>query len=236
VTAMPGELQSSGRPRRGTSRSCQNPRDDRARNCAITPALFSFQWSEQAPTTQQGRSPDAAQPGRFTDPSSPRPSTTAAPKLGIGPRKRADTTGCRPKTTVDTARGYQGLTRPTRARAVPGATTARRATDDHPFRPSTRSARFMSARATSRACVANRPSTPYHVQLRPSCKKGYSFGTRAISMPAPRCRYGTRTCLSQYVEGGSGPELRRHQGAVRGRYLTTPANTPLASTGTSTGR
>ncbi len=229
------ELQSSGLTTTADFAIMQNSALTIGQNLRNHPDVFSFQWSDLAPTTQQESvTLTAFQQADFTDATftTPVPIISSAEyrsstQLGVSGEKEGpydwvppnywyDTTHLGTDTTVTNAGGSWGYD------------SEESAGDTVPTLDSLN--RFMSA--TDLSSLWQSPKfNQYHLNYEPHCRIGYSFGTLCHFDTALSNRYGTWTSLSQYVEQAQAQDYEDTRAQFEA-FINHANNTPLPSTGT----
>jgi exo-1,4-beta-D-glucosaminidase len=194
------------------------------------PSVFSFQWSDNQPTsTQESVSITGFQAADFY-PQTPliasaeyKSTTTLGPsgqKEGpydwVPPGYWYDTTHLGTDSTV------------TNAGAAWGYDSEESAGDTVPTLDSLN--RFMSPSDLSNLWQ-NTKFNQYHLNYEPRCKTGYSFGTLCNFDTALSSRYGTWTSLGQYVELAQAQNYENTRAQFEA-FIDHAGNTPLPSTGT----
>jgi len=194
------------------------------------PSVFSFQWSDNQPSTQQ----ESVSITGFTQadfyPQNPLISSAeykSSTQLGASGEKEGpydwvppnywyDTTNLGTDTTVTNAGGSWGYD------------SEESAGDTIPTIDSLN--RFMSASDLSNLWQ-NTKYNQYHANYEPRCKTGYSFGTLCHFDTALSSRYGSWSSLNQYVEKAQVQNYENTRAQFEA-FIDHANNTPLPSTGT----
>src|SRR6266851_1702835 len=199
------ELQSSGLTTTADFQIMQNSALTIGQNLRNHPSVFSFQWSDLAPTAQQESvTLSAFQQADFTDStfSSPVPIISSAeyrssPQLGVSGQKEGPYDWVPPNYWYDTTHFDTRDSTQTNAGGSWGYDSEESAGDTVPTLDSL--SRFMSASDLS-SLWQNTKFNQYHLNYEPHCKSGYSFGTLCHFDTALASRYGSWSSLSQYVQ------------------------------------
>jgi exo-1,4-beta-D-glucosaminidase len=208
----------------------QNSAQTIGTNLRNHPSVFSFQWSDNQPTSTQESVSIAGFTAADFYPQTPLIASAeykSTPTLGpagekegpydwVPPNYWYDTTHLGTDTTVTNAGGSWGYD------------SEESAGDTIPTLDSLN--RFMSASDLSN--LWQKPKfNQYHLNYEPRCKTGYSFGTLCHFDTALSSRYGSWSSLAQYVQEAQaqGYENTRAQFEA---FIDHANNTPLPSTGT----
>jgi exo-1,4-beta-D-glucosaminidase len=194
------------------------------------PSVFSFQWSDNQPTTQQ----ESVSITGFTQadfyPQTPLISSAeykSSTQLGASGQKEGpydwvppnywyDTTNLGSDTTVTNAGGSWGYdSEESAGNTVPTLDSLNR---------------FMSASDLSNLWQ-NPKFNQYHANYEPRCKTGYSFGTLCHFDTALTSRFGAWSSLSQYVQEAQVQNYENTRAQFEA-FIDHANNTPLPSTGT----
>ncbi len=229
------ELQTSRETSTADFAIMQNSALTIGQNLRNHPSVFSFQWSDFNPTTQQESvSLTAFQQADFTDStfSNPVPIICSAEyrsctQLAVSGEKEGPYDWVPPDYWYDTT--HLGTdTTVTNAGAAWGYDSEESAGDTVPAMDSLN--RFMSASDLSN--LWQQPKfNQYHLNYEPHCKIGYSFGTLCHFDTALSSRYGTASSLAQYVEQAQALDYEDTRAQFEA-YIDHAGNTPLPSTGT----
>jgi exo-1,4-beta-D-glucosaminidase len=208
----------------------QNSAQTIGTNLRNHPSVFSFQWSDNQPTSQQ----ESVSITGFTNadfyPQTPLIASAeykSTPALGVSGEKEGPYDWVPPDYWYDTT--HLGTdTTVTNAGAAWGYDSEESAGDTVPTLDSL--SRFMSA-----SDLANLWQSPkfnqYHLNYEPRCKIGYSFGTLCHFDTALSSRYGTWTGLAQYVQMAQALDYEDTRAQFEA-FIDHANNTPLPSTGT----
>jgi exo-1,4-beta-D-glucosaminidase len=208
----------------------QNSAQTIGTNLRNHPSVFSFQWSDNQPSSQQ----ESVSITGFTNadfyPQTPLLASAeykSTPTLGISGEKEGPYDWVPPNYWYDTTHLGSDST-VTNAGAAWGYDSEESAGDTVPTLDSLN--RFMSASDLSNLWQ-NTKFNQYHANYEPRCTTGYSFGTLCHFDTALSSRYGTWTSLAQYVEKAQAQNYEN----VRAQYeafIDHANNTPMPSTGT----
>jgi exo-1,4-beta-D-glucosaminidase len=208
----------------------QNSAQTIGTNLRNHPSVFSFQWSDNQPSSQQ----ESVSITGFTNadfyPQTPLIASAeykSTSTLGVSGEKEGPYDWVPPNYWYDTT--HLGTdTTVTNAGAAWGYDSEESAGDTVPTMDSLN--RFMSASDLSNLWQ-NAKFNQFHLNYEPRCRIGYSFGTLCHFDAALSSRYGTWASLAQYVQmaQAQGYEDTRAQFEA---YVAHANNTPLPSTGT----
>jgi exo-1,4-beta-D-glucosaminidase len=208
----------------------QNSAQTIGTNLRNHPSVFSFQWSDNQPTSQQESVSITGFTAADFYPQNPLIASAeykSTPTLGVSGEKEGpydwvppnywyDTTHLGTDTTVTNAGGSWGYD------------SEESAGDTVPTLDSLN--RFMSA-----SDLANLWQSPkfnqYHLNYEPRCKIGYSFGTLCHFDTALSTRYGTWSSLAQYVQVAQAQDYEDTRAQFEA-FIDHANNSPLPSTGT----
>jgi exo-1,4-beta-D-glucosaminidase len=230
------ELQSSGLTTAADFQIMQNSALTIGQNLRNHPSVFSFQWSDLAPTAQQESvTLSAFQQADFTDSafSTPVPIISSAeyrssPQLGASGEKEGPYDWVPPDYWYDTTHSDTNDATQTNAGGSWGYDSEQSAGDTVPTLDSL--GRFMSASDLSNLWQSPK-FNQYHLNYEPRCKTGYSFGTLCHFDTALSSRYGTWSGLGQYVEDAQAQDYENTRAQFEA-FIDHANNTPLPSTGT----
>ncbi|HEV2375692.1 MAG TPA: beta-mannosidase [Streptosporangiaceae bacterium] len=189
------------------------------------PSVFSFQWSDTAPTRRQESVTLAAfKQAGFGDPVISSADYESSPQLGISGEKEGPYDWVPPTYWYDTRHtgGIAGNG------GAWGYDAEQSAGDTVPTMDSLR--RFMSAsdlRSLWRDPLANQ----YHADYEPQCEVGYSFGTLCHFDKALTARYGPPASFASYVEEAQALEYSDTQAQFEA-FINNSTSKPLPATGT----
>jgi exo-1,4-beta-D-glucosaminidase len=200
------------------------------------PSVFSFQWSDEAPTTQQESvTLSAFQQADFTDQAfaSPVPIISSAEyrsstQLGASGEKEGPYDWVPPNYWYDTTHFDTNDSTQTNAGGSWGYDSEESAGNTVPTLDSLN--RFMSSSDLSNLWQSPKYNQ-YHLNYEPRCKAGYSFGTLCHFDTALTSRYGAWSSLSQYVEEAQAQDYENTRAQFEA-FIDHASNTPLPSTGT----
>jgi exo-1,4-beta-D-glucosaminidase len=208
----------------------QNSAQTIGTNLRNHPSVFSFQWSDNQPSSQQESVSITGFTAADFYPQTPliasaeyKSTTTLGPsgeKEGpydwVPPNYWYDTTHLGTDSTV------------TNAGAAWGYDSEESAGDTVPTLDSLN--RFMSASDLSNLWQ-NAKFNQFHLNYEPRCKSGYSFGTLCHFDTALSSRYGTWSSLAQYVQEAQAQDYEDVRAQFEA-FIAHANNTPLPSTGT----
>jgi exo-1,4-beta-D-glucosaminidase len=208
----------------------QNSAQTIGTNLRNHPSVFSFQWSDNQPTSTQ----ESASIAGFTSaefyPQTPLIASAeykSTATLGASGEKEGPYDWVPPDYWYDTTHLGTDST-VTNAGGAWGYDSEESAGDTVPTLDSLN--RFMSASDLSNLWQ-NTKFNQYHLNYEPRCKAGYSFGTLCHFDTALSSRYGSWSSLAQYVElaQAQGYENTRAQFEA---FIDHASAAPLPSTGT----
>src|SRR5262245_16665446 len=194
------------------------------------PSVFSFQWSDNQPSSQQesvsitGFTAADFYPQTPLIASAEYKSTTT---LGPSGQKEGPYDWVPPNYWYDTTHLGSDST-VTNAGAAWGYDSEESAGDTIPTLDSLN--RFMSASDLSNLWQKPK-SGQFHLNYEPRCKAGYSFGTLCHFDAALSGRYGAWSSLAQYVEEAQAQDYENTRAQFEA-FIAHANNTPLPSTGT----
>jgi exo-1,4-beta-D-glucosaminidase len=223
------ELQSSGLTTSADFQIMQNSALTIGQNLRNHPSVFSFQWSDLAPTTQQESvTLSALQQADFTDPVISSAEYRSSPQLGASGQKEGPYDWVPPNYWYDTAHADTNDSTQTNAGGSWGYDSEESAGDTVPTLDSLN--RFMSSADLSNLWQ-NPKANQYHLNYEPRCKTGYAFGTMCHFDTALSSRYGSWSSLGQYVEEAQAQDYENTRAQFEA-FIDHANNTPLPSTGT----
>ncbi len=194
------------------------------------PSVFSFQWSDNQPTTQQ----ESVSITGFTQadfyPQTPLISSAeykSSTQLGASGEKEGPYDWVPPDYWYDTTHLGTDST-VTNAGASWGYDSEESAGNTIPTVDSLN--RFMSASDLTNLWQ-NTKFNQYHANYEPRCKTGYSFGTLCHFDTALTSRYGAWSSLNQYVLEAQVQNYENTRAQFEA-FIDHASNTPLPSTGT----
>ncbi len=223
------ELQSSGLTTSADFAIMQNSALTIGQNLRNHPSVFSFQWSDLAPTTQQESvTLSALQQADFTDPVISSAEYRSSTQLGASGEKEGPYDWVPPNYWYDTTHADTNDSTQTNAGGSWGYDSEESAGDTVPTLDSLN--RFMSAADLSNLWQ-NPKANQYHLNYEPRCKTGYAFGTMCHFDTALSSRYGSWSSLSQYVEEAQAQDYENTRAQFEA-FIDHANNTPLPFTGT----
>jgi len=194
------------------------------------PSVFSFQWSDNQPTSTQESVSIAGFTAADFYPQTPLIASAeykSTPTLGPSGEKEGPYDWVPPDYWYDTT--HLGTdTTVTNAGGAWGYDSEESAGDTVPTLDSLN--RFMSASDLSNLWQ-NTKFNQYHLNYEPRCKTGYSFGTLCHFDTALSSRYGRWSSLAQYVEEAQAQDYENTRAQFEA-FIAHANNTPLPSTGT----
>jgi exo-1,4-beta-D-glucosaminidase len=208
----------------------QNSAQTIGTNLRNHPSVFSFQWSDNQPTSQQEQVSITGFTAADFYPQTPLIASAeykSTATLGPAGEKEGPYDWVPPNYWYDTTHLGSDST-VTNAGAAWGFDSEESAGNTIPTIDSLN--RFMSASDLSNLWQ-NTKFNQFHTNYEPRCKSGYSFGTLCHFDTALSSRYGTWSSLNQYVEEAQAQNYE----SVRAQFeafIDHANNTPLPSTGT----
>ncbi len=208
----------------------QNSAQTIGTNLRNHPSVFSFQWSDNQPTSQQEQVSIAGFQAADFYPQTPLIASAeykSTATLGPAGEKEGPYDWVPPDYWYDTTHLGTDST-VTNAGAAWGYDSEESAGDTVPTLDSLN--RFMSA-----SDLANLWQSPkfnqFHLNYEPRCKSGYSFGTLCHFDTALSSRYGAWSSLAQYVQEAQVQDYENVRAQFEA-FIDHANNTPLPSTGT----
>jgi exo-1,4-beta-D-glucosaminidase len=208
----------------------QNSAQTIGTNLRNHPSVFSFQWSDNQPSSQQ----ESVSITGFTNadfyPQTPLIASAeykSTATLGPSGQKEGPYDWVPPNYWYDTTHLGSDST-VTNAGAAWGYDSEESAGNTIPTMDSLN--RFMSAGDLSNLWQ-NTKANQYHANYEPRCKSGYSFGTLCHFDAALSSRYGAWSSLAQYVEEAQAQDYENTRAQFEA-FIAHANNTPLPSTGT----
>jgi exo-1,4-beta-D-glucosaminidase len=222
--------QINGTPTQAQLNTLQNSAQTIGTNLRNHPSVFSFQWSDNQPVSQQ----ESVTITGFTSadfyPETPLIASAeykSTPTLGVSGEKEGPYEWVPPDYWYDTTHlGTDGTV--TNAGAAWGYDSEESAGDTIPTMDSLN--RFMSSSDLS-SLWQNPKANQYHANYESRCNTGYSFGTPCHFNAALDARYGAPTSLAQYVEEAQVQNYEDTRAQFEA-FIDYADNTPLPSTGT----
>jgi exo-1,4-beta-D-glucosaminidase len=208
----------------------QNSAQTIGTNLRNHPSVFSFQWSDNQPSSQQESVSITGFTAADFYPQNPLIASAeykSTATLGVSGEKEGPYDWVPPNYWYDTT--HLGTdTTVTNAGAAWGYDSEESAGDTVPTMDSLN--RFMSASDLSNLWQ-NTKFNQYHANYEPHCRIGYSFGTLCHFDTALSSRYGQWTSLAQYVQEAQALEYEDTRAQFEA-FIANANNTPLPSTGT----
>jgi exo-1,4-beta-D-glucosaminidase len=208
----------------------QNSAQTIGTNLRNHPSVFSFQWSDNQPTSQQEQVSITGFTAADFYPQTPLIASAeykSTATLGPSGEKEGPYDWVPPDYWYDTT--HLGTdTTVTNAGASWGYDSEESAGDTVPTLDSLN--RFMSASDLSNLWQ-NTKFNQFHLNYEPRCKTGYSFGTLCHFDTALSSRYGSWSSLAQYVEEAQAQDYENTRAQFEA-FIDHANNTPLPSTGT----
>jgi exo-1,4-beta-D-glucosaminidase len=208
----------------------QNSAQTIGTNLRNHPSVFSFQWSDNQPSSQQ----ESVSITGFTNadfyPQTPLIASAeykSTATLGASGQKEGPYDWVPPNYWYDTTHLGTDST-VTNAGAAWGYDSEESAGDTIPTLDSLN--RFMSATDLSNLWQ-NTKFNQFHLNYEPRCKPGYSFGTLCHFDTALSSRYGAWSSLAQYVQEAQAQDYENTRAQFEA-FIAHANNTPLPSTGT----
>jgi exo-1,4-beta-D-glucosaminidase len=208
----------------------QNSAQTIGTNLRNHPSVFSFQWSDNQPTSQQEQVSITGFTNADFYPQTPLIASAeykSTATLGPSGEKEGPYDWVPPNYWYDTTHLGTDST-VTNAGAAWGYDSEESAGDTVPTMDSLN--RFMSATDLSNLWQSAK-FNQYHLNYEPRCRTGYSFGTLCHFDNALSSRYGTWTSLAQYVQMAQAQDYEDVRAQFEA-YVAHANNTPLPSTGT----
>ncbi|GAA2151402.1 cellulose binding domain-containing protein [Kitasatospora kazusensis] len=193
------------------------------------PSVFSFQWSDNAPTAAQETSAlNGFAAADFSVPFISSAEYNSSPKTGASGEKEGPYDWVPPNYWYDTAHYDSGDSTRTNVGGAWGFDSEQSSGNTVPTMDSIN--RFLSA-ADQAALWRTPGANQYHDNYEGTSHSGYHFGTDYNLDTAITNRYGAWSSLSQYVEEA---QLQNYEStrAQFEAYLANSANTSAPSTGT----
>jgi exo-1,4-beta-D-glucosaminidase len=208
----------------------QNSAQTIGTNLRNHPSVFSFQWSDNQPTSQQESVSITGFTAADFYPQTPLIASAeykSTPTLGPAGQKEGPYDWVPPDYWYDTTHLGTDST-VTNAGAAWGYDSEESAGNTVPTIDSLN--RFMSASDLSNLWQ-NTKFNQFHLNYEPRCKTGYSFGTLCHFDTALSSRYGTWSSLAQYVQEAQAQDYENVRAQFEA-FIDHANNTPLPSTGT----
>jgi exo-1,4-beta-D-glucosaminidase len=193
------------------------------------PSVFSFQWSDNAPTkVQESVSLAGFSAADFQTPLISSAEYNSSPTLGVSGEKEGPYDWVPPNYWYDTTHYDTDDSTQTNAGGAWGYDSEESAGDTVPTIDSLD--RFMSPTDLSNLWQAPK-TNQYHLNYEGTSHKGYHFGTLYNFDTALTDRYGAWSSLDQYVEEAQVQNYEDTRAQFEA-YIDHANNTPLPSTGT----
>jgi exo-1,4-beta-D-glucosaminidase len=208
----------------------QNSAQTIGTNLRNHPSVFSFQWSDNQPSSQQEQVSEAGFTAADFWPQTPLLASAeykSTTTLGNSGQKEGPYDWVPPNYWYDTTHLGSDST-VTNAGAAWGYDSEESAGDTIATMDSL--SRFMSASDLSNLWQSTK-ANQYHANYETRCNTGYSFGTLCHFDAAMNARYGTPASLARYVEEGQAQNYEDVRAQYEA-YIDHANNTPLPSTGT----
>jgi exo-1,4-beta-D-glucosaminidase len=208
----------------------QNSAQTIGTNLRNHPSVFSFQWSDNQPSSQQESVSITGFMNADFYPQTPLIASAeykSTTTLGASGEKEGPYDWVPPDYWYDTTHLGTDST-VTNAGAAWGYDSEESAGDTVPTLDSLN--RFMSASDLSNLWQ-NPKFNQYHLNYEPRCKSGYSFGTLCHFDTALSSRYGQWSSLAQYVQDAQAQDYENTRAQFEA-FIDHANNTPLPSTGT----
>jgi exo-1,4-beta-D-glucosaminidase len=208
----------------------QNSAQTIGTNLRNHPSVFSFQWSDNQPTSTQESVSIAGFKAADFYPQTPLIASAeykSTSTLGVSGEKEGPYDWVPPDYWYDTSNLGTDST-VTNAGGAWGYDSEESSGDTVPTLDSL--GRFMSP--TDLASLWQNPkSNQYHLNYEPQCETGYSFGTLCNFDAALSSRYGSWKSLNQYVELAQAQDYEDTRAQFEA-FIDHAGNKPLPSTGT----
>jgi len=208
----------------------QNSAQTIGTNLRNHPSVFSFQWSDNQPSSQQESVSIAGFTAADFYPQTPLIASAeykSTMTLGQSGEKEGPYDWVPPDYWYDTTHLGSDST-VTNAGAAWGYDSEESAGDTVPTLDSLN--QFMSVSDLSNLWQSPK-FNQYHLNYEPRCKSGYSFGTLCHFDTALSSRYGQWSSLAQYVEEAQAQDYENTRAQFES-FIDHANNTPLPSTGT----
>jgi exo-1,4-beta-D-glucosaminidase len=208
----------------------QNSAQTIGTNLRNDPSVFSFQWSDNQPSSSQEQVSETGFTAADFWPQNPLIASAeykSTTTLGVSGEKEGPYDWVPPNYWYDTTH-FNSDSTVTNSGAAWGYDSEESAGDTIPTMDSLN--RFMSASDLTNLW-SNSKANQYHANYETRCITGYSFGTLCHFDNALDARYGTPTSLAQYVEEAQALDYEDTRAQFEA-YIDHASNTPLPSTGT----
>jgi exo-1,4-beta-D-glucosaminidase len=222
------ELESSGLTTSADYAIMQNSAAAIAQTIRDHPSVFSFQWSDLNPTTEQESVTLTAFANEdMDDPVISSAEYNSSTQLGISGEKEGPYDWVPPSYWYDTTHFDKKDNTQTNAGGSWGYDSEQSAGDTIPTMDSLN--RFMTA--TDESNLLSSSVNQYHANYETACNNNYSFGTLCHFNAALDARYGTPATVAQYVEKAQVQDYEDTRAQFEA-FIDHASNTPMPSTGT----
>jgi len=192
------------------------------------PSVFSFQWSDMPPLTEQESvTLTALSQADFQDPVISSAEYQTSTQLGVSGEKEGPYDWVPPNYWYDTTHPDPRDSSQTNAGGSWGYDSEESAGDTVPTMDSLN--RFMSPSDLSNLLTSS--YNQYHANYEATCGNKYTFGTLCAFDAALDARYGTPTSVSQYVEEAQAANYENTRAQFEA-FIDHVNNTPVPATGT----
>jgi exo-1,4-beta-D-glucosaminidase len=223
------ELESSGLTSTADYAIMSNSATAIAQSIRNHPSVFSFQWSDLAPTTEQESvTLTAFATEDMDDPVISSAEYNSSTQLGISGEKEGPYDWVPPNYWYDTTHFDSRDSSQTNAGGSWGYDSEESGGDTIPTMDALN--RFMSASDLSNLWQSS-SFNQYHLNYEPTCGTNYTFGTLCHFDAALDARYGTPTSLAQYVQESQVQDYENTRAQFEA-FIDHANNTPMPSTGT----
>ena len=193
------------------------------------PSIFSFQWSDNSPTsTQESQALNGFAAADYPGPFISSAEYNSSPQLGVSGEKEGPYDWVPSNYWYDTSHYPSGDSTLTNAGGAWGFDSEQSAGDTVPTLDSIN--RFLSASDQS-ALWQTTAANQYHANYEGTSHSGYAFGTLYNLDQAVSKRYGTWSSLAQYVQEAQAQNYEDTRAQFEA-YIAHSTNTTQPSTGT----
>jgi exo-1,4-beta-D-glucosaminidase len=222
------ELESSGLTSSADYAIMQNSAQAIGQTIRNHPSVFSFQWSDLQPTTEQESVTLTAFASEdMDDPVISSAEYNSSTQLGISGEKEGPYDWVPPSYWYDTTHVDKKDSSQTNAGGSWGYDSEESAGDTIPTQDSLN--RFLSPADQSNLLSSS--ANQYHANYETACNTNYSFGTLCHFNAAMNARYGTPTTVAQYVEKAQVQDYENTRAQFEA-FIDHASNSPLPATGT----
>ena len=222
------ELESSGLTTSADYAIMQNSAQAIGQTIRNHPSVFSFQWSDLPPTTEQESVTLTAFAAEdMDDPVISSAEYNSSTQLGISGEKEGPYDWVPPNYWYDTTHVDKKDSSQTNAGGSWGYDSEQSAGDTIPTQDSLN--RFLSP--TDQSNLLSSSVNQYHANYETACNTNYSFGTLCHFDAAMNARYGKPATVAQYVERAQVQDYENTRAQFEA-FVDHASNTPLPSTGT----